>query len=146
MEGTVQRRAATALPRRLLHFFGAYHVYTDMCIICSGLQQVLARWLGNIIFYQKESNEGVKVRSFVNIGNSVCARPNKKESRGSFSVVNENDPIDIGKRATKREYSNYYSYCKANIDSFHIQTPWYQSTWSQMSAMSHLHGNAWPLD
>jgi hypothetical protein len=98
------------------------------------------------VFYYKESNEWAKLKSFVNVENSVCSHPHKKESTGWFSVVDENDQNDIGKRATKREYSNYYSYCKANIDSFHIQTPWYQSTWSQMSVMSDLHDNAWPLD
>jgi hypothetical protein len=61
MEGTIQRWAATALRERLLHFFGAYHVYRDMCITRSELQHVLARWLGNIMFYYKESNEWAKL-------------------------------------------------------------------------------------
>jgi hypothetical protein len=52
-------------------------------------------------------------RSFVNIGNPVCAHPHKKQWAGWFSVVDENDQNNIGKRATKREHSNYYSYCKA---------------------------------
>jgi hypothetical protein len=71
-------------------------VYTDMCIICSGLQHVLARWLGNIIFYYKESNEWVKLRSFVNIGNSVCFHPHEKESTGWFSAVDENAKLILG--------------------------------------------------